>query len=123
RARGRAGAGVPPLRDRRRERSPRRGALSATPCSERRRSRLRSFDNSGGNSVTAQRARRLDSSETWWAGTGLNRRDQDFQSGKAPDRRCAASGLRCSLVLPIGHDATLVAVLVLVGRNEGYLEG
>ena len=36
-------------------------------------------DNSGDNSVTARKARRLHGWKKWWAGTGLNRRHQDFQ--------------------------------------------
>src|SRR5438046_4598956 len=36
--------------------------------------------NSGDNSVAARKARRLNGWKKWWAGTGLNRRHQDFQS-------------------------------------------
>jgi len=37
-------------------------------------------DNSGDISVTARKGRSLKPVKKWWAGTGLNRRHQDFQS-------------------------------------------
>src|SRR5437867_3039079 len=40
--------------------------------------------NSGDNSVAARKARRLNGWQEWWAGTGLNRRHQDFQSCALP---------------------------------------
>ena len=49
-------------------------------------------DNSRDNSVTARRAGRLSSYKKWWAGTGLNRRHQDFQSCALPTELPAQTG-------------------------------
>ena len=48
--------------------------------------------NSGDNSVAARKARRLNGWKKWWAGTGLNRRHQDFQSCALPTELPAHQG-------------------------------